>query len=159
MGSLYKAQNQIQSRNTKNVMKRHTHQSLLLPYLLTGTLMQLSWKECFYNTMECSQKNIGEYADFLLRQHILMHYRNGVLEVHLIFDDPGSQTQSPKYFQRLHRDQANPISEDHCCTVFTPDVVIPLKWRENVLNCRKCKRNLVCFLSLYFIDKMKLRPR
>lgn len=106
-------------------------------------------------------QNIGEYADFLLRQHVLMHYRNGVSEVHLLFDDPGSVTQSPKYFERLHRDQANPISDDHCCTVFTPDIVIPPKWRENVLNCRKCKRNLICFLSLYFIDKMKrkLRPR
>ena len=32
--------------------------------------------------------NIGEYAEFLLRQHILPHVRNGSNEVHLLFDDP-----------------------------------------------------------------------
>ena len=36
-------------------------------------------------------------------------------------------------------------------------MVPPLKWRENILNCRTCKRNLVCFLSMYFLEKMKLK--
>ena len=32
--------------------------------------------------------NIGEYATFLLRQHILPYFRTGSKEVHLLFDDP-----------------------------------------------------------------------
>ena len=43
------------------------------------------------NTTPWSAHNsMGDYADFLLRQHILPHYRNGATEVHLLFDDPES---------------------------------------------------------------------
>ena len=97
-----------------------------------------------------SHKTIGDYAAFLPKQHILPHYRNvTTTEVHLLFDDPDSQQCSPKYFERLHR--------DHCCGDFSSDLMIPPKWRENVINCRRCKRTLVCFLSLYFIHKLKRR--
>ena len=108
-----------------------------------------------------AHKNIGDYADFLLKQHILPHIRNGAAEVHLLFDDPECQVQSPKMFERQLRDQKNPISDDHCCSNFTEDMVIPPKWRENVLNCRKCKRNLVGFLSHHFLKKIKqkLQPQ
>lgn len=94
-----------------------------------------------------AHRDMGEYADLLLRQHILMHYRNGVTDVHLLFDDPECQAQSPKYFERLRRDQTNPTPEDHWCSSFASDMVTPPKWRQNILSCRKCKRNLVCFLS------------
>ena len=108
-----------------------------------------------------AHKSIGDYSDFLLRQYILPHFRNGATEVHLLFDDPECPAQSPKFFERHHRDQTNPISDDHSCNSFTEDMVIPPKWRENVLNCRKCKRNLGCFLSHYFLEKIKrkLRPQ
>ena len=104
--------------------------------------------------------NIGEYAEFLLRQHILPHFRNGSNEVHLLFDDPECQVQSPKYFERQRRDQLHPVPSEHHCTEFTNDLVIPPKWRENVPNCRKCKRSLVCFLSKFFLKSIgrKLQP-
>ena len=35
-----------------------------------------------------AHNNLGEYANFLLKQHIHPHYRNGSSEVHLILDDP-----------------------------------------------------------------------
>jgi len=40
-------------------------------------------------------------------------------------------------------------------------MVIPPKWREDVLNCRVCKRNLVCFLSHHFLERIrrKLQPQ
>jgi hypothetical protein len=91
---------------------------------------------------------MADYADFLIKQHILIHYRNGAKEVHLLLDDPDCQVQSPKYFEQLRGDQTNPVSEDHCCTSFSSDMVPPPKWRENILNCRK----LVCFLSVYFLE-------
>ena len=107
-----------------------------------------------------AHNNLGEYANFLLKQHIHPHYRNGSSEVHLIFDDPERNGLSPKFFERKHRDQHNPVLNEHYCSEFTSDMVIPLKWRENLLNCRDCKRNLICFLSNYFLEKMKkvLRP-
>lgn len=35
-----------------------------------------------------AHKSIGEYADFLIKQHIIPHFRNVTREVHLLFDDP-----------------------------------------------------------------------
>ena len=39
-------------------------------------------------------------------------------------------------------------------------MVIPPKWRENILNCRQCKRRVVCFLSQHFLNTItrKLNP-
>jgi len=108
-----------------------------------------------------AHKSIGDYGDFLLRQHILPHFRHGATEVHVLFDDPECQVQSPNFFERQHRDLTHPIPDDHCCTEFTSDMVIPPKWREDVLNCRVCKRNLVCFLSHHFLERIrrKLQPQ
>ena len=46
-----------------------------------------------------AHNNLGEYANFLLKQHIHPHY--------LIFDDPEHDGLSPKFFERKHRDQHN----------------------------------------------------
>ena len=72
-----------------------------------------------------------------------------------MFVDPERNGLSPKFFERKHRDQHNPVLDEHYCSEFTSDMVISLKWRENLLNCRDCKRNLICFLSNYFLEKMK----
>ena len=105
-----------------------------------------------------SHRTMGDYADFLLKQHILPHFRNeSTLEVHLLFDNPNCQQYSPKYFERLHRDEMNQIPDDHSCSDFTADTIIPLKWRQNVLNCRKCKRQLVRFISEYILQKIRYR--
>ena len=45
-------------------------------------------------------KSIGEYATFLLMQHILPHFRNRTTKVHVLFDDPECQIQSPIFFER-----------------------------------------------------------
>ena len=70
-----------------------------------------------------AHKDMGDYGEFLLRQHILPHYRNGAKEVHLLFDDPGCQVQSLKQFERLHRDRANPTPDNHICSNFSPDMI------------------------------------
>ena len=98
-----------------------------------------------------AHRTMGDYAQFLMKKHILLQYKTAT-EVHVLFDDPDSQQLSPKYFERLHRDEANLVPSDHSCTEFSFDLMIPPKWRENVINCRKYKRCLVCFLSSYFIQ-------
>ena len=77
--------------------------------------------------------------------------------MHLLFDDPDCVQLSPKYFGRLRRDKTTQLPEDHNCTQFTEDMIIPPKWRNDVLSCRVCKRNLVCFLSTYFLKKVQRR--
>ena len=104
---------------------------------------------------------MGDYADFLLKQHIQPFLRNTTtLEVHLLFDSPESQQCTPKYFERMHRDKMNQTVDDHyCADSFSADLMVPPKWRENVLGCRRCKRKLVCFLSEYFLQKIRPRLR
>ena len=105
-----------------------------------------------------SHKTLGDYSNFLLKQHILPHFRNeSTTEIHLLFDNPNSQQNSPKYFERLHRDEQNQIPDDHSCGGFCADMMIPPKWRHDVINCRKCKRQLVYFLSEYFLQKIRYR--
>ena len=108
-----------------------------------------------------AHQNMGDYANFLISQHIYSHFRNGSTEVHLLFDDPECVHLSPKYFERLHRDKTTQLPEDHHCSEFTSDMIIPPKWRSDILSCRICKRNLVCFLSTYFLTKIqhKLNPQ
>ena len=106
-----------------------------------------------------AHRTFGDYGDFLMRQHniICPPYRNGALEVHLLFDNPESQVYSPKRFEREQRDRINPVNDEHCCSDISEDMMIPPKWRDNIINCRKCKRQLVCFLTLYFVQKMKCK--
>ena len=67
------------------------------------------------------------------------------------------ENATPKYLERLHRDEQNQIPDDHSCGGFSADMVIPPKWRQNVINCRKCKRNLVCFLSEFILQRIRYR--
>ena len=148
------------SNTTKVLEKRYenTTPQIILTALPAGWVPDATIIEGMFLiniTPWSAHRNIGEYAEFLLRQHILPHFRNGSNEVHLLFDDPECQVQSPKYFERQRRDQLHPVSPDHHCTEFTKDLVIPPKWREHVLNCRKCKRSLVCFLSEFFLESIR----
>ena len=51
-----------------------------------------------------------------------------------------------------NRDSKATVASNHVCADLTSSTLIPWKnWRENYLNCRKCKRNLVVFLGDYFL--------
>ena len=76
------------------------------------------------NITPCSvHKTMGDYAEFLLKQHILPYYRTET-EVHVLFDDPDCQKLSPKYFERKNRDASNKVPDDHCYGDFSPDLMI-----------------------------------
>ena len=47
-----------------------------------------------------THKTIESYADFLLKQHVIPHYRNRATEVHVLFDNPKSL--SLKHFETLN---------------------------------------------------------
>ena len=100
-----------------------------------------------------AHREMSDYANFLIKQHIMPFYRNGAKELHLLFDAP--KKNSLKHFERTKRDKANPVSESHSCVEFTEDLLVPGKWRQDVLSCRRCKRGLVCFLAQYLLHKMK----
>lgn len=98
-------------------------------------------------------KTLEDYAKFLQTRFILTQFRKGASEVHVIFDNPGRlDNNTPKATEQKHRDNAVKILPDHTCKQITKNTQLPHKqWRENYINCRTCKRELVKFLGNYFL--------
>ena len=99
-----------------------------------------------------SHKTMSDYGRFLFKRFIQMHFIRGCLEVHVIFDNPTSQPNTPKHFEHKRRDKCASVSNEHYCDPVTNTMKIPKKWRENMLNCRECKRSLVKYLTQYFLN-------
>ena len=147
------------SYSTKAIETRYKESSP--PVILNG--LPQGWKpECsilegmfIINTTPLgTHRTLTDYAQFLIRRFILPQFSKGSKEVHVIFDNPGRLQHTPKYFERLRRDAIAPVATGHTCDEFHSHKIIPPKWRENVLNCRLCKRNLVCFLTQYFLHNV-----
>lgn len=101
-----------------------------------------------------SHKTFGEYGHFLIKRYIFPQYSRGTTEVHVIFDDYGILTQTPKHFEQKRRDTLAKVPLGHTCDTFSPQTSIPPHWRENVLNCRNCKVNLIQFLAGFFLQNI-----
>ena len=54
-----------------------------------------------------------EYAQMLFDCYALPHIQAGVLEVHILLDDPGKMTESPKEIERAKRDESTPLDQTH----------------------------------------------
>ena len=104
----------------------------------------------------CSHRTFADYSNFLSKRFLTPHFNNGAREVHLIFDNPGRMEQTPKHFERKRRDLSANVVAGHVCDDITESRPIPSKWRENIINCRNCKCNLVLFLGRYY---MKVIPK
>ena len=98
-----------------------------------------------------THRTYGEYALFLFRRFIMVHFNRGCREVHAIFDNP-ERLKLPKNFERDRRDKIASVAM-HTCDIIEATVPIPAKWRESVINCRQCKRSLIVFLSKYWLEK------
>ena len=131
--------------NTTNCIEKR-YQKSLPPVILTAAWIPdaVIMEGMFLINIKpwIAHKNLGDYARFLLKQHIFPYFRGGSREVHLLFDDPERQGRSPKFFERKHRNLSNPVPDDHCCTDFSSDMVIPPRWRENVLTVGSAKEAL-----------------
>ena len=93
-----------------------------------------------------------EYTEMLLNIYVRPHYRAGVLEVHVIFDNPGGLPESPKQLEQGRRDAAQTQElVNHQCLNFASSTNIPQHWRSTIA-CRKCKSNLTAYLGEEFIS-------
>ena len=97
------------------------------------------------------QTTFGDYGHFLMRRHVAPYLLKGSRELHLLFDNPGQLQKNPKTFEQKRRDALATTAICHKCEYITESTRLPAKWRENVLNCRKCKRALTCFLSSFML--------
>lgn len=94
-------------------------------------------------SMSCME----EYAKLLLSIFVKPYFCAGVIEVHVVFDSPGTQKESPKEIKQYTRDRSYKEGIwDHNCTDFSSDLLIPDKWRI-ILGCRVCKKNLTHYLA------------
>ncbi len=107
---------------------------------------------CMLNTTPLgSHRTFADYAHFLIKRFIVPQYRRGSREVHVLFDNPGHLRETPKYFERKRRDAAAKVKTGHACDEIKAGNILPSKWREDLINCRTCKRSLVLFLTQYLI--------
>ena len=110
---------------------------------------------CIINTVPLgSHKTLNDYSRFLIERYIVPQYSRGCHEVHVLFDNPGRLEATPKHFEQTRRDKQAKVSAGHTCDIFTGQYQLPTNWRENVINCRTCKRNLVYFLTKYFLQNI-----
>ena len=73
----------------------------------------------------------------------------------MYFDRPGKENSTPKCFERLQRDKTTKVTEDHSCHQLVRTTSIPKRWRESLLNCRNCKRNLVILISNCMLNNIQ----
>ena len=87
-------------------------------------------------------ENMKEYVKMLFLKYVRPHFVSGVIEVHVIFDNPGALPETPKELEQKRRDMKKADSScEHECFKFSDSARVPLKWRP-LLSCRKCKQNL-----------------
>ena len=88
-----------------------------------------------------------EYAELLMAQYVRPHLQAGSLEVHVIFDNPGSMSETPKEIEQKRRDStASKKDANRRCTEITSNTPIQSNWRA-FLECRPCKRTLTRYLG------------
>ena len=85
-----------------------------------------------------------------LQRFVMPHLANGTQEVHIVFDNPGRQPDSPKAFERMCRDAMNALPSDQKHAQFG-DSSVPTRWREH-LTCRICKRQVGVYLGIAFLE-------
>ena len=107
-----------------------------------------------------SHRTFADYGQFLISRFIKPHFNSGSNEIHVLFDNPGRLPDNPKHFERKRHDNSAIVKTGHECKTVTSQLLIPRKWREDLVNCRNCKRSLVLFLSRYLLQSIaKYMPR
>ena len=59
-----------------------------------------------------SHKVVAEYAKFFV--YVIVHFKNGCDEVHIVFDSPGRLQNTPEYFEHKRRDKLAIVKTNHC---------------------------------------------
>ena len=101
-----------------------------------------------------NMSSMKEYVKLLLFRFVRPHFSAGVKEVHVVFDNPGSQEETPKELEKARRDKAAEIQmSTHHCMSFCSELLVPDKWRS-ILSCRKCKMNLTSYVADDMLNAM-----
>lgn len=138
------------SSTMKYLRKRYKHIMLTsLPWTPTSVILEGMF---MIQAVPCpTTENMKEYAQSLCVRYIKPHFKRYTREVHVVFDNPGSQTENPKEMEQCRRDAASAAElEDHECMTFESGTEIPKNWSAT-LACRKCKAALTRYLAKEFL--------
>ena len=86
-----------------------------------------------------------DYVNLLLTKSVRPHLKAGVIEVHVVFDNPGSLSETPKEIEHRRRDMAQQKST-HECVQFFSHTCITGSWRT-LLSCRACKKAFINYVA------------
>ncbi len=103
-----------------------------------------------HSTPPLHNKNITDYAHFIMNRYVNTHFERGVMEVHVVFDDPGRHPVTPKSFERQRRDK-HVTSGDHTHAELDSRLPTGKRW-SSILNCRECKSKLTTKLALAMLE-------
>ena len=91
-----------------------------------------------------------DYIQLLLSNSAIPHFKAGVLQVHIIFDNPGSLSITPKEIERRRRDNSKKEPSSHDCSEISGisnEQPIPTTAWSDLLACRSCKKALTHFVA------------
>ena len=99
-----------------------------------------------------TMENMKEYVQMLFLKYAKPHFNAGVIQVHVIFDNPGALPETPKEIEQNRRDkQQGDLATVHTCLQFQHSQAIPDKWRA-LLSCRKCKHRLSGYVATTMLE-------
>ena len=103
-----------------------------------------------------THSSMKDYARFLIKRFTIPHFIKGVIQVHILFDNPiqvhilfdnpGCIPNTPKAVEQRRRDSAHALSPEHQHYEVFDSAAVPSNWRD-CLHCRSCKRRLVLYIG------------
>ena len=88
----------------------------------------------------------------LFFKYVRPHFICGVIDVHVIFDSPGSLPEIPKELEQRRRDmKKSDTHQDHDCLWIWLFHCNTWRWRC-FISCRQCKQNLIKYMANAMLD-------
>ena len=140
------------SNTTTYLENRYRQASVIVPAFPPGWVPDVVILEGMFMIQTSpipTMSYMTDYVQYLLTRFVCPHFAAGVKEVHVVFDNPGSQSETPKEPEQMRRDRASESQTSTCrheCISFHSNCCIPAKWRT-ILECRACKKALTTYIA------------
>ena len=118
--------------------------------LLTIPLLSIGRNVYYKHSTPCHSQNSFRVQPLSLEKVYCISVQIRVYRSACYFSH--SQATKKQYFEQVRRDALAPTSANHYCDELVSSTAVTRgKWREGLINCRKCKRNLVVYLGKFFL--------
>ena len=116
------------SQMTKTLASRYQQNAVLFNTYPIGWQPQCCVMEGMFiiNTAPIGcHRTYRDYAEFLITRYISPHLIKGCTEVHLLFDNVGQLSSTPKFFEHQRRDELATIATGHSCKIIHATTILP----------------------------------